>query len=128
MALVPVPGNACAIRLVAAAVVASCGSSAEPPSLAFAGVNARIKFAITAAPIQAATTRSLASQDDLWLSSADTLVMVLTPAPVKDAFTWTWQILRSTAGRIAHGKVLSRVPLIITVAGVLLVANGVGRI
>ena len=38
MALVPVPGNACAIRLVAAAVLASCGSSAEPVSRAFAGV------------------------------------------------------------------------------------------
>ena len=89
MALVPVPGNACAIRLVAAAVLASCGSSAEPASPAFAGAKARIKFAITATAIQAATTRRLASLDDLWLSSADTLVMVLTGVPVVDAFKWT---------------------------------------
>src|SRR5882724_11887817 len=78
MALVPVPGNACAIRLSATAVLASCGRSAEPVSLAVVGASATITFAITATAIQAVTTRRLASRDDLRLPSADTLVIVLT--------------------------------------------------
>lgn len=58
-------GKACAIRLVAAAVLASCGSSAGLVSCGSACVNVRSRFAITAAATQAATTSRLVSRGDL---------------------------------------------------------------
>lgn len=91
MALVPLPGNHCAIRLVAAAVLASGGSSAEAVSPGFACVSARTTFAITAAAIQAATTSRGASRDRLWLSSPGTLAIVLTSVSGHDVFTRMYQ-------------------------------------
>src|ERR1700728_4229276 len=91
MALLPVPGNACAIRLAAAVVLASCGSNCEPASRAFGAARANTTFAIRATAIQAATITRLRSRDGLWLSSADTLAIVLTGPPSEDIFKRMYQ-------------------------------------